>query len=159
MQRLNPFLKYPCRVTFYSTSVFSNIFWAAILACIVYAAYRYRAERIAKRKAIEAARKSKITGHIDAVNSNKEKNENHRKATALAEVERRSAAAAAAAAAAKADEEARAEIAKAKDRVKRMRADVWKQLAADFKVRLRLLLHYVRAYFAIGSLRRANREQ
>jgi hypothetical protein len=124
------------RFVFYSASVLSNIFWGAFLAAVAYAGYRYRAERIARKKASEAARKSMITGHIDNVNSNKEKNEKHRKATALAEAERRAAAAAAAAAALKAEEEAKVEIARAKERAIKMRSDTWKQLSADFKVKL-----------------------
>ncbi len=100
----------------------------------MYAAYRYRANGIAKKAAVEAARKSKITGHIDDINSTREKNEKQRKATAQAETERRVAAAAAAAAAAEAEVQAKIEISKLKERMKKMRVDVWKELATEFKV-------------------------
>ena len=104
------------------------------MIAVAYAAYRYRAERVAKKRAIDAARKSMITGHIDSVNSNKEKNEKKLQVNASAEAERRTAVAAEKAAKIKAEEEDKAEVAKAKERVKKMRSDVWKQLAGDLKV-------------------------
>ncbi len=96
--------------------------------------YRFRAEKIAKKKASEAARVSMITKNIDSVNSNMDKNEKHRKATAQAEAERRAAAAAAVAARAKAEEDEKIEIARSKERIRKIRADVWKQVSGKFKV-------------------------
>jgi hypothetical protein len=145
------------RFTFHSTTLFFNILWGLVLIAGVYAAYRYRANGIAKKAAVEAARKSKITGHIDDINSNREKNEKQRKATAQAETERRAAAAAAAAAAAEAQVQAKMEISKSKERVKKMRVDVWKQLSTEFKVgyfRCALSYHTIfhhNAYFAISG--------
>ena len=121
------------------------------MAAVAYAAYRYRAERIAKKKAIEAARKSMITGHIDSVNSNKQKNEKNLKVAASADAERRAAAAAASAAATKAEEDAKAEAARAKERVKSMRSEVWRPLAGEFKVRARVCGSGVLSFTVDGS--------
>jgi hypothetical protein len=122
------------RYTFHSSSFISNAFLAALCVACVYAFFRYRAEKIAKKKAVETARVSMITKNLDNVTTNMEKNEKHRKAAAAAEAERRTAAAAAAAAKIKAAEDEKNEIAASKERVRKMRADVWKRLAGRFKV-------------------------
>jgi hypothetical protein len=119
---------------FYSAKLFSDIFWGALFASVLYVVYRYRAAKIAKKKATESARISTITKNIDSVQSNMDKNEKHRKAAAVAEADRRAAAAAVLAAKAKAEEMERIEIAKSKERVKTMRAEVWKNVSSSFKV-------------------------
>ncbi len=123
------------RYTFHSASFLSNAFFATLFIACVYAFLRYRAEKIAKKKAVETARVSMITKNLDSVTTNMEKNEKHRKATAAAEAERRTAAAAAAAAKIKAADDEKKEIAASKQRVRLMRDDVWKRLAGRFKVR------------------------
>jgi hypothetical protein len=117
----------------------------------VYAFFRYRAEKIAKKKAVETARVSMITKNLDSVTTNMEKNEKHRKAAAVAEAERRTAAAAAAAAKIKAAEDEKNEIAASKERVRKTRADVWKRLAGRFKV-CRLSNFFISvSYFCLQS--------
>jgi flagellar motor protein MotB len=96
--------------------------------------YRVRAAKFEKKKAIEAARVSSIKGHLQTIKTNEQRIEKDRQAAALNEMERLAAKAAAEVEAAKAADIAKLEAAKSKQRESQIRADLWGQLAVEFKV-------------------------